>query len=61
VIKVWNAAKGKEALVLDGDAKKIASVVFSPNCKRPAAGGADQVVRLWDVGSFKQHLARPWT
>ncbi|MFI7049612.1 nSTAND1 domain-containing NTPase [Streptosporangium sandarakinum] len=40
--------------VLAGHTNSVASVVFSPDGKRLATGGGDDMVRIWDVATGKQ-------
>ena len=51
-IQLWDARTGKEKGSLVSDIFQIASVRFSPDGARVAAGG-NGVVQLWDVGTGK--------
>ena len=55
-VKLFNAASGDlvRTLATIGDLELC--VCFSPDGKRLAAGGADNAIRVWDVGSGKQEL-----
>ena len=44
-VKVWDAAKGQEALSLKGHTGAVTSVAFSPDGKRIVSGSADKTVK----------------
>jgi WD40 repeat protein len=56
-VRVWDAATGKELLTLQGHAKRVTSVAFSPDGQRLASGSGDQTVRIWDTATGKELLA----
>ena len=45
------AARGQVVRSLQGHAREVRAVVFSPDGRLLASGGADQVVHVWDVES----------
>lgn len=50
MVRLFDAATGKEIATFDGPAMSLTSVAFSPDGKRVAAGGLDRKVHVWDVG-----------
>jgi WD40 repeat protein len=48
--KVWDAATGKELLILGGRTGAVSSVAWSPDGKRLATAGADNAVQLYAIG-----------
>ncbi len=61
-IRLWDTAAGMEVRALDHHCIWVASLAFSPDGRRLAAGGkaaADEnVVRVWDVPTGKELFAR---
>jgi WD40 repeat protein len=58
VVRVWEAATGKELVTLKGhEGDDVRSVTFSPDGKRLASVGGDKVVRVWDVAAEKELFA----
>ena len=47
-------AAEKPPILLKGHTGWVAAVAFSPDSKTLASGGADNVVRLWDVATGKE-------
>jgi len=64
--KIWDATLGKELLTLSGHEAAaragslhpggVVDIVFSPDGKRLATGGADGTARLWDIASGQSLL-----
>ncbi len=50
-VRLWDAASGKELLVLQGGTR---SIVFSPDGSRIASASGAGTVRLWDASSGKE-------
>jgi len=49
VIKIWNAAEGRQALELPGHQGEVRSVAFSPYGSRLVSGDQNGVVKIWDI------------
>ena len=60
VIRVWDAATGKEACPIGDPYYRVLCLAFSPDGKRLASGGASGVTILWDVAgrAFRPRVAR---
>jgi WD40 repeat protein len=69
-VKVWEAATGRELLVLRGQTGRISAVVFSPDGQRLASGSKPDVpresateigfVKVWDMTTRQEVLSLPW-
>jgi hypothetical protein len=50
-VELWDVSTGRLRRVLDGPAKAVWSLAFSPDGVLLAAGGADWRIRLWEVAN----------
>ncbi len=55
-VRVWDAASGKELLVLRGHERPVCAAGFSPDGARIVSGSDDHTVRVWDAASGKELL-----
>ena len=55
--RLWDAASGRELLVLKGHGAAVSSVAFSPDGARIATASNDNTARLWDAASGRELLA----
>jgi WD40 repeat protein len=57
VLRLWDAATGKELRTLPGHIDSVNAVAFSPDGKTLASASDDGSARLWDVETGKERLA----
>jgi WD40 repeat protein/tetratricopeptide (TPR) repeat protein/tRNA A-37 threonylcarbamoyl transferase component Bud32 len=66
-VKVWDVATGAVIHNLAGHTDGVFGVAYSPDGKRLATGGDDQVINLWDTATGQQvltlrgHTRRIWS
>jgi WD40 repeat protein len=48
-IHVWDTASGKAAFKLEGHEDVVTCLVFHPTTNHLASGGADNLIRVWDL------------
>lgn len=48
-VRLWNAADGRQTVVLNGHTDWVTCLSFSPDDRTLASGSDDQTVRFWDV------------
>jgi len=53
VVRLWEAASGRELLTCKEHTSALCSVAFSPSGEMLASGSDDQAVKLWDVRTGK--------
>ncbi len=53
IIRLWNAATGKEIRTFIGHLREVESVIFSPDGKYILSGSWDNTLKLWDVTTGK--------
>jgi WD40 repeat protein len=58
VVKIWDAASGKELLSLTGHSDTVLSVMFTSNGRRVISGSSDGTVRLWDISGRGAEILR---
>lgn len=51
--RIWDAATGREKIILLGHTGDVYSASFSPNGQLIATGGADKTVRIWSADTGK--------
>ena len=56
-VKVWDAASGKELLVMKKERAEMLSVAFSPDGRRIVTGSYDGVATVWDAASGQPPLS----
>ncbi|MBW4595515.1 MAG: caspase family protein [Brasilonema angustatum HA4187-MV1] len=51
VVRLWEAASGRELLTCKGHTGRVYSVAFSPSGEILATGSDDQTIKLWNINS----------
>ncbi len=52
--RIWDAASGKQLVILDGHQDWVLSAAFSPDGKRVVTASQDGTARIWDAASGQQ-------
>ena len=58
VIRLWDAATGKELRRIEGRFHGIESLAFSADSKTVITSGSDNIIRLWDVATGTERAPR---
>jgi len=58
VIRLWDAATGKELRRIEGRFHGIESLAFSADSKTVITSGTDNIIRLWDVATGTERAPR---
>jgi len=53
-IRIWDAASGKELVIIRGHSAKMNSAVFSPDSSRVLTASDDRTARIWDAATGEQ-------
>src|SRR5947208_87950 len=56
LVRLWDAATGKEIRRFEGHKGNVDGLAFSPDGKTLLSSGGDGTVRLWDVATGKERL-----
>jgi regulation of enolase protein 1 (concanavalin A-like superfamily) len=56
MVKLWDAATGREVRTLQGHRGTVTSVAFSPDGQRLVTGSADRRAKLWDAATGREIL-----
>lgn len=56
-VKVWDASRGDETLMLERHTARVTSVALSTDGQRIVSGYADGMVKVWDASSGEEALA----
>src|SRR5207249_4387216 len=57
IVRVWDAATGREAHSLKGHISSIRHVGFSPDGNKLVSGSAEGTVKVWDLGTGREFLS----
>ncbi|HEY4176277.1 MAG TPA: protein kinase [Kofleriaceae bacterium] len=57
-VRIWDAATGKQQLVLRGHQDLVMDVAFSPDDKMLASGSYDRTIRVWELSTQRSRVIR---
>ncbi|HEY4055931.1 MAG TPA: WD40 repeat domain-containing protein, partial [Kofleriaceae bacterium] len=57
-VRIWDAATGKQELVLRGHQDLVMDIAFSPDDKIIASSSYDRTIRVWDLATQRSRVIR---
>jgi WD40 repeat protein len=59
LVRLWEAATGKNVLTLRGHVDVVGTLAFTPDGQRLLSGGEDRTIRVWDLCSGEELYSLP--
>ena len=53
IITLWDVVTGQQIATLEGPARRVSHITYSPDGNTLASGSWDRTVRLWDVATYQ--------